>query len=75
MAKHLGLQLLRLADAVVLPLNTTQYAFELDGYLSKYVFKSTYSRLAIQLTVIVIESRRSPPSRGSTPISPLYVPA
>ncbi|TDL29247.1 Zn-dependent exopeptidase [Rickenella mellea] len=34
-AKHLGLQLLRLADAIVLPLNTTQYAYDLDTYLSK----------------------------------------
>lgn len=35
MAKHLGLQLLRLADAIVLPLNTTQYALSLDSYLDK----------------------------------------
>ncbi|KAH8113339.1 Zn-dependent exopeptidase [Phellopilus nigrolimitatus] len=34
-AKHLGLQLLRIADAIVLPLNTTQYAYDLDGYLNK----------------------------------------
>ncbi|EJD00928.1 Zn-dependent exopeptidase [Fomitiporia mediterranea MF3/22] len=34
-AKHLGLQLLRLADAVVLPVNTTHYAYELDLYLNK----------------------------------------
>ncbi|KAI5119745.1 hypothetical protein M0805_004077 [Coniferiporia weirii] len=33
-AKHLGLQLLRIADAIVLPLNTTQYAYELDLYLN-----------------------------------------
>ncbi|TFK55577.1 Zn-dependent exopeptidase [Heliocybe sulcata] len=32
-AKHLGLMTLRLADAIVLPLNTTQYAYELDSYL------------------------------------------
>lgn len=36
-AKHLGLQLLRIADAVILPLNTSQYAYELDYYLNKYV--------------------------------------
>ncbi|EPQ59121.1 Zn-dependent exopeptidase [Gloeophyllum trabeum ATCC 11539] len=32
-AKSLGLLTLRLADAIILPLNTTQYAFELDSYL------------------------------------------
>ncbi|THH03312.1 hypothetical protein EW145_g6362 [Phellinidium pouzarii] len=34
-AKHFGLQLLRIADAIILPLNTTQYAYELDTYLNK----------------------------------------
>jgi len=34
-AKHLGLLGLRLIDSIVLPLNTTQYAFELDQYLDK----------------------------------------
>lgn len=34
-AKHLGLQLLRLADAIVLPFNTTHYAHELSLYLDK----------------------------------------
>jgi len=33
----LGLQALRLASAIVLPFNTTNYAFELDYYLSKSV--------------------------------------
>ncbi|GJE84359.1 Zn-dependent exopeptidase [Phanerochaete sordida] len=32
-AKHLGLVALRIIDSIVLPLNTTQYAFELDDYL------------------------------------------
>lgn len=32
-AKHLGLVALRIADSIVLPLNTTQYALELDEYL------------------------------------------
>ncbi|EKM59306.1 uncharacterized protein PHACADRAFT_136862 [Phanerochaete carnosa HHB-10118-sp] len=32
-AKHLGLVALRLTDAVILPLNTSQYALELDDYL------------------------------------------
>ncbi|OBZ76727.1 Glutamate carboxypeptidase 2 [Grifola frondosa] len=34
-AKHLGLVALRVADAIILPLNTTQYALELDYYLDK----------------------------------------
>ena len=34
-AKHLGLMALRLSDAIVLPLNTTQYALELDNYLDE----------------------------------------
>ncbi|KAG7440790.1 Zn-dependent exopeptidase [Guyanagaster necrorhizus] len=32
-AKHLGLQVLRLADNVVLPFNTTHYSYELENYL------------------------------------------
>ncbi|KAI9513246.1 Zn-dependent exopeptidase [Russula earlei] len=32
-AKNLGLQTLRLASALVLPFNTTHYAFELENYL------------------------------------------
>ncbi|KAJ3930452.1 MAG: Zn-dependent exopeptidase [Lentinula lateritia] len=34
-AKHLGLVALRLAGSVVLPLNTTHYAYELESYLDK----------------------------------------
>ncbi|KAN0132552.1 hypothetical protein V8E53_009568 [Lactarius tabidus] len=34
-AKNLGLQTLRLSSALVLPFNTTNYAFELESYLSK----------------------------------------
>ena len=32
-AKHLGVVALRLADSIILPLNTTHYAYELDSYL------------------------------------------
>ena len=34
-AKNLGLQTLRLASALVLPFNTTHYAFELENYLNR----------------------------------------
>ncbi|KAI0750987.1 Zn-dependent exopeptidase [Daedaleopsis nitida] len=34
-AKHLGLMVLRLADSIILPLNTTHYSLELDKYLDK----------------------------------------
>ena len=37
-AKELGLVALRLIDSVVLPLNTTQYALELDDYLNRCAF-------------------------------------
>ncbi|KAI0036775.1 Zn-dependent exopeptidase [Vararia minispora EC-137] len=33
-AQYLGLQTIRLADSVVLPLNTTHYAFQLEDYLN-----------------------------------------
>ena len=36
-AKQLGLQLVRMADSTVLPLNTTHYSYELERYLQKYV--------------------------------------
>jgi N-acetylated-alpha-linked acidic dipeptidase len=34
-AKHLGLMTLRLTDAIILPLNTTQYVLELHQYLDQ----------------------------------------
>ncbi|KAH9899708.1 Zn-dependent exopeptidase [Cubamyces lactineus] len=34
-AKHLGLQVIRLADSIVLPINTTHHAYELEHYLNK----------------------------------------
>ncbi|ESK87859.1 vacuolar protein sorting-associated protein 70 [Moniliophthora roreri MCA 2997] len=34
-ARHLGLMVMRLADSIIVPLNTTQYALELDDYLDK----------------------------------------
>ncbi|KZT62333.1 Zn-dependent exopeptidase [Calocera cornea HHB12733] len=34
-AKYLGLSALRISDAIILPINTTQYAFELSYYLQK----------------------------------------
>jgi N-acetylated-alpha-linked acidic dipeptidase len=49
-AKHLGLMTLRLTDAIILPLNTTQYVLELHEYLDQSVislsslFLSTHLR-------------------------------
>ncbi|KAG8716114.1 hypothetical protein FRC11_009163 [Ceratobasidium sp. 423] len=40
-AKYLGLVLLRIADSIILPLNTTQYAFELENYLDRVVDLAT----------------------------------
>jgi len=33
----MGLLALRVVDSIILPLNTTQYALELDEYLDTYV--------------------------------------
>ncbi|CDO76560.1 hypothetical protein BN946_scf184982.g19 [Trametes cinnabarina] len=34
-AKHLGLQIVRFADSIVLPINTTHHAYRLEKYLDK----------------------------------------
>lgn len=34
-AKHIGLQALRLANSIILPMNTTHYSLELQSYLQK----------------------------------------
>jgi hypothetical protein len=34
-AQHFGLQILRLADSWILPINTTHYSIELQSYLDK----------------------------------------
>ena len=39
-AKHLGLLTLRIVDSIALPLNVTQYAYQLDDYLETYVILS-----------------------------------
>jgi len=49
-AKQLGLQILRMADAVVLPLNTTHYAYELENYLYKVETLAYEGDLAVNLT-------------------------
>ncbi|KAF7967266.1 hypothetical protein HWV62_35015 [Athelia sp. TMB] len=49
-AKQLGLQLLRMADAVVLPLNTTHYAFELENYLDKVELLAVKESLTVDLS-------------------------
>ncbi|KAK0468417.1 Zn-dependent exopeptidase [Desarmillaria tabescens] len=48
-AKHLGLMALRLIDSIIIPLNTTQYALELDQYLD------TVESLAMQETSSTID--------------------
>lgn len=40
-AQNLGLMTLRLTDSIILPLNTTQYALELDSYVDTLI-QSTY---------------------------------
>lgn len=36
-AQHIGLQILRLADSWILPINTTHYSIELQSYLDRLV--------------------------------------
>lgn len=38
-AKFVGLLTLRLADSIIIPLNTTYYTLELSNYVKKYVSK------------------------------------
>ncbi|KAI0053738.1 Zn-dependent exopeptidase [Auriscalpium vulgare] len=49
-AKHLGVQTLRLADSIILPFNTTHYAFELESYLNKVEDLADASSVAANLT-------------------------
>ncbi|PCH41196.1 Zn-dependent exopeptidase [Wolfiporia cocos MD-104 SS10] len=46
-AKFLGLQTLRLADAIVLPLNTTYYTLQLDEYLDRVQLLADASSLHV----------------------------
>ncbi|KAF9569000.1 Zn-dependent exopeptidase [Agrocybe pediades] len=47
-AKHLGLQILRLSGSPVLPFNTTHYALELESYLSKVESLASQASLDVQ---------------------------
>ncbi|KDQ64387.1 hypothetical protein JAAARDRAFT_166540 [Jaapia argillacea MUCL 33604] len=49
-AKHLGLQLLRISDSIILPLNTTHYTYELEAYLDKVADLITTSSLDVNLS-------------------------
>ncbi|KAL0562750.1 Vacuolar protein sorting-associated protein 70, partial [Marasmius crinis-equi] len=54
-ARHLGLMALRLTDTVIVPLNTTQYAFELGEYADK-VEKSIPDDIDISLELVSLRS-------------------
>ncbi|KAI0720289.1 Zn-dependent exopeptidase [Cerioporus squamosus] len=49
-AKHLGLQTLRLTDSIVLPINTTHHAFELEKYLDKVESIASTTSLDVDFT-------------------------
>ncbi|KAI0774433.1 Zn-dependent exopeptidase [Fomes fomentarius] len=49
-AKHLGLQTLRLADSIVLPINTTHHTFELEKYLEKVESIASTSSLDVDFS-------------------------
>lgn len=56
-AKFLGVQTLRLADAIVLPINTTNYAVQLGKYLDGYVFVARLTtNLLLMHTVVLSDS-------------------
>ncbi|KAF8165480.1 Zn-dependent exopeptidase [Crassisporium funariophilum] len=48
-AKHLGLQTLRLSSAAILPFNTTHYAYELESYLNSVELIASTASLSVQL--------------------------
>ncbi|KAJ6515617.1 hypothetical protein C8R45DRAFT_957123 [Mycena sanguinolenta] len=48
-AKHIGLELVRLSSAVVLPLNTTHYAYELENYLNGVETMALDSAVSVDL--------------------------
>ncbi|KAF8913769.1 hypothetical protein CPB84DRAFT_1720466 [Gymnopilus junonius] len=48
-AKHLGLQTLRLASSPLLPFNTTHYAFELESYLDQVESIASVASLGVDL--------------------------
>lgn len=56
-AKHLGLQTIRLADSIVLPINTTHHAVELGKYLDKCVPLTIHSLYYALTTRIHTQSR------------------
>ncbi|PSR93735.1 hypothetical protein PHLCEN_2v4630 [Hermanssonia centrifuga] len=49
-SKHLGLQALRLADSLVLPLNTTHYSLELEAYLDKVESIASTTSLSVDFS-------------------------
>ncbi|KAI0080803.1 Zn-dependent exopeptidase [Panus rudis PR-1116 ss-1] len=59
-AKHIGLMTLRLADSIILPLNTTQYALELGDYLDRVeaIAPSSFSKLRTSIRKLQSASRK-----------------
>ncbi|KAJ3747714.1 Zn-dependent exopeptidase [Lentinula detonsa] len=57
-AQHLGLLVLRLTDSIIVPLNTTQYALELDGGISnvRVAFSSLRKHISqLQETSVLLD--------------------
>ncbi|KAF8920531.1 hypothetical protein CPB85DRAFT_1271746 [Mucidula mucida] len=51
-AKHLGLQLMRLANTLILPFNTTHYSFVLEQYLDEVATIASANSIAVDLTLL-----------------------
>lgn len=57
-AKHLGLQTLRLASSPLLPFNTTHYAFELESYLDRYGYIPCLLHLSSYLYLFLVSESK-----------------
>ena len=61
-AKHVGLQILRLSGDIILPFNTTHYSLELQSYLDRYSCTATLDNVSPLLSVGWRNSRTHYPS-------------
>ena len=51
-ARHLGLQTLKLSSSPLLPFNTSHYAFELEYYLDRYACIAAFSHYMLLILFV-----------------------
>ncbi|KAF9052312.1 Zn-dependent exopeptidase [Hymenopellis radicata] len=51
-AKHLGLQMMRLSNTLILPFNTTHYSLVLEQYLDEVATLASANSIAVDLTLL-----------------------